>query len=234
LRNSDVSIGYPILLDVTRLCVLIVGGGEVAARKAAGLLASGANDVRAVAPAFCQEFPAGVQRIIGRFEPEQFDGIDLAFAATNDSAVNDEVVREAHRRRVRINRADGSDQYYGDFTVPAMLRRGAITVAVSTDGSPALAATVRDHLAAALSPRWTELATLLPVVRGLIMSANLPANRRAEIFRDLASEAAAAALAADRAPGFWKWAQQRHAELVNLNLHAAMESAHRVAQKGQP
>jgi siroheme synthase (precorrin-2 oxidase/ferrochelatase) len=55
--------GYPILLDLSRRPVVIIGGGAVASRKAAGVLAAGAQDVRAVAPKFVRDFPEDVRQI---------------------------------------------------------------------------------------------------------------------------------------------------------------------------
>ena len=88
----------------------------------------------------------------------------LAFAATSESEVNRVVAEAARRRGVWVNRVD--DPAGCDFHVPATLRRGPVTVAVATDGaSPALAAWIRDRVAAGLPPELATLAGLAGALR---------------------------------------------------------------------
>jgi precorrin-2 dehydrogenase/sirohydrochlorin ferrochelatase len=107
---------------------------------------------------------------------------------------------------------ESEDDDPGDFIVPAVLRCGAITVAVS-GGSPALAAAVRDALAGSISDEWVNLADALRRLRPAIKASGLPIERRRQIFRALASSDAAAALAAGGMGQLWSWARQRFAEL---------------------
>src|SRR5258708_3822212 len=145
---ATVRASYPLMLDVTDRLVVIIGGGRGAVRKARGLVEAGARRVRMVAPAFPEDVPAAVEKLAERFEPRHLDDAALAFAATDSPETNDQVVREARRRGVWVNRADAGDEEPGDFTTPAVLRKGPVTVTVSTAGAPALAAMVRDELAA--------------------------------------------------------------------------------------
>src|SRR5262245_42932678 len=128
------------MLDVTDRRVVIIGGGSVAARKAAGLIAAGATRVRVVSPQFDSKMPATAQieRISERYEPRHLDGAMLVFAATDSAEVNAAVVTQARHRGILVNRADGIDEG-GNFSTPAVLRDGAVTVTVSTAGSPAIA-----------------------------------------------------------------------------------------------
>src|SRR5690242_5848317 len=107
------------MLDVTDRLVVIVGGGPVAARKAAGVLEAGATRVRCVAPAFDPAVPESVERVEETYEPRHLDGAGLVFAATDLPAVNDAVVRDARARGVLATRADSDEEDPGDFTVPA-------------------------------------------------------------------------------------------------------------------
>jgi precorrin-2 dehydrogenase/sirohydrochlorin ferrochelatase len=87
----------------------------------------------------------------------------LAFAATDDRLVNAAVVREARQRGVLVSVVNAPDE--GDFTLPALLRRGNLTVSVATAGSsPALAALLRDRLADQLGQEW---ATVLEIAAAL-------------------------------------------------------------------
>src|SRR5215213_10147985 len=114
---------YPLMLDVTERPVLIVGGGAVAARKAAGLIECGATRIRCVAPEFDPAMPEGVDRVRGTYEPRHLDGAGLVFAATDDRAVNAAVVRDARSLGVLVNRADADDDAPGDSATPARLRQ---------------------------------------------------------------------------------------------------------------
>ncbi len=154
------------LVVAGRAC-LVVGGGAVAARKVAGLVAAGAV-VRGVALAVGPEARAlGVP-----FEERAYrtgDGADcwLIVTATGDPAVNARVAADADAAGVWVNAAD--DPASCSFTLPAVVRRGPITVAVATDGhSPALARFLAGHVADEMGPEWTILAELLAAARARI------------------------------------------------------------------
>jgi len=140
---------YPICVDMAGRACLVVGGGMVAERKASGLLESGAR-VTMVSPALTARLEAwaheGQIRVIRRgYEPGDLADQSLVFVATDDGAVNATVAADARAAGVLINAAD--DPAHCDFILPAVLRRGALTVAVSTGGaSPALSRAVRDEL----------------------------------------------------------------------------------------
>lgn len=159
---------YPVFLDLRGRRCLVVGGGAVAGRKVQGLLAAGAR-VRVVAPALGEGLRAQAEaseiEVAERgFEPSDLDGTALAFVATSDPAVNRRVVDEARARGVWVNAAETPEA--GDFHVPAVVRRGAVAVAVSSAGAaPALAAWVRDRLAADLPAGLEALARVLGALR---------------------------------------------------------------------
>jgi precorrin-2 dehydrogenase/sirohydrochlorin ferrochelatase len=213
VQSGAVSQGYPIVLDVSRCKAVIVGGGPVAARKARGLLAAGAMHVRCVSPAFCSDMPGEVERVQSDFEPAHLDGFDLVFAATGDAAVNDRVVGEAHRRGALVNRADGDDDRPGDFVVPAVHRDGALMVAVSTAGAPALAARVRDAVARDLDPIHARMAQAMRELRPWVLGAGLSARKRHEVLLALASDEALAVLRGQGLEGLRRWATERFGEL---------------------
>ena len=209
---------YPIMLDVTDRLVVIVGGGAVAVRKAAGVLEAGATRVRCVSPVFDPAIPPEVERIGETYEPRHLDGAGLVFAATDLPAVNDAVVRDARARGLLVTRADADDEEPADFTVPARLRRGGVTVAVSAGGSPALAAAVRDGLAARWDDRWTRMADVLAMVRPRLMSKVDPTLRRA-VLRELATDEALDVLASRDVPGLLEWLVNKHPTLPKAAIH---------------
>ena len=159
---------YPIFLNVSGKRCVVVGGGQVALRKVGALLAQGAN-VEVISPDICPELKKlaetgeiGVQRKL--YQPGDLKGASIVIAATDEHGVNLEVVKEASSTGVLINVVD--DPRNSDFIVPSFLRRGDITVAVSTAGrSPALARKIRARLEKDLEEEYAALAVLVDEVR---------------------------------------------------------------------
>jgi len=172
---------YPVFLDISgRLCV-VVGGGRVAARKVAALLENGAR-VRVVSPEVEPEL-AGLARegrlewLRKKFEDRDLRGALLAFAATDDRTVQERVRRRAERDGVLLNLADDPDGC--SFHVPAVCRRGALTIAVSTGGrSPAVAAMVRRELDNRYGPEYEELLDIMARVRERLSGSATQAERK--------------------------------------------------------
>ena len=141
------AFGYPVMLELRDVPVLMVGGGNVAARKVEGLVAAGAR-VTVVAPLVLDEVAAMAAEIRRRpYEPADIEGHRLVMTATDVPEVNAVVAADANARGVWVNSAD--DPRNCTFILPAITRRGPVTVAVGTDGSsPALARHLRDRIAA--------------------------------------------------------------------------------------
>jgi precorrin-2 dehydrogenase / sirohydrochlorin ferrochelatase len=204
--------GYPIVLDVAARLVVIVGGGSVGLRKARGLLASGATRVRVVSPAFHPEMPGGLQRVTEMYRAEHLQGASLVFAATDSPDVNDAVVRDAHAVGALVCRADADEENAGDFATPAMLRQGPLLVTVSSGGSPALSALIRDRLEQAIDPRWASLAEAMQVLRPRIRQALAPPRRR-DALRALCSDEAMEQVSRGGVEGLTSWLKMRFTEL---------------------
>lgn len=156
--------GYPVQLLLTDAPVLVVGGGTVAARKAAGLIGAGAR-VTVVAP----EVSSGLEALSAQVERRPYSAGEaanyrLVVTATDDPAVNAAVAADATAAGVFVNSAD--DPANCTFTLPAIARRGPVTVAVATDGtSPLLAQALRDRFAALLDDDVLALAADLAALR---------------------------------------------------------------------
>ena len=137
---------YPVSLDLSGRRVLVVGGGPVAARKVAGLLRAGAA-VTVVAPVAVSEIAEDPdvrwhQREYRRGEVASYR---LAITATDDPDVNRQVARDGEAANVFVNSAD--DPANCSFILPAVINRGDLQIAVSTNGrSPAFAAWARRNL----------------------------------------------------------------------------------------
>jgi len=214
-----VNRGYPLLLDLSVRVVVIIGGGPVAARKAAGVIAAGAKHVIVVAPKLTADMPSDIEHLAQRYSPEHLTAADLAFAATDDADTNATIVRDARAAGILANRADinptGADEADpGDFTVPATVRRGPITLAVSTGGNPLLAARIRDMLADALPPKWSTLAEIAHELRTQILSAISDPTERRQALQDLASDTAADQVALSGKAGLIEWLTKKHPQLT--------------------
>lgn len=140
--------GFPLLLDLSGRRVLVAGAGAVATRRVRGLLDAGA-DVHVVAPHVADDVAAlGVTISRRGFAESDLDGAWLAFACTDDPAVNAAVAAAAEARRVFCVRSDAAPE--GSARTPAIVRRDGLTVAVSGGDDPLRAVAVRDAISLAL------------------------------------------------------------------------------------
>jgi len=183
---------YPIFLRVEGRPCLVIGGGEVAERKIASLLAAGAR-VTVVSPALTPTLAAQVDagrlsHHARRYRPGDLKGFLVAYAATNDEGVHAEIARDAAEAGVLLNVVDRPQQC--DFVVPSVLVRGDLTVAVSTGGgSPALARKVRQEIEEIIGPEYEQALAVLSRLRARLRAAGLsPAERRRIFHRLLESD----------------------------------------------
>lgn len=173
---------YPAMLVLDGRLALVVGGGPVAARKARGLADAGA-DVLVVAAHAGAEVRAlaaeGRVRMAEReWEPADTDAATVVVAATGDAGIDRAVADEARSRGALVNVAD--DPSASTFLMPSVLRRGDLTIAVSTAGaSPAAARRVRIGLEAAFGPAWAEYTAFLRALRATVMAEVRDPDRRA-------------------------------------------------------
>lgn len=161
----------PIFADLKQRPVLVVGGGEVAARKVDLLLRAGA-EIRIVAqslsPILEELHQQGRIRWQGQaFAAQQLDEVFLVIAATDDSALNAEVFAEADKRRVLANVVD--DQPRCSFIFPSIIDRSPLVVAVSSSGqAPVLARMLREKLEALLPASLGQMAEVAGRWRGQV------------------------------------------------------------------
>ncbi len=189
---------FPVQLNVRGRVCIIIGAGNVAARKAVSLLECGAS-VMIVAPEAVDAVQALARegRIAWRreaYEAGCLAGAFLLFAATNSRTVNAQAMQEARARGILA--CDASAPQEGDFVSPSVLRRGDLTLTVSTGGgSPTLAAVVREDLAAQYGPEWELLTQTIGGLRAAIQAAGDERARRRAVRRILADERVRALLA---------------------------------------
>jgi len=175
---------YPLFADLAGREVLVVGGGEVAARKIAALLKADAlvrlHAHAVLHPDIDAALAAGrILRLGGDFDPAWLDAVWLVVAATDDPAFNAGLAAEAGRRRRLVNVVD--DAVLSSFQVPAVVDRAPLVVAISSGGAaPMLARRVREQLETLLGPALGVLAEQFAAHRERIRTQlpDLAARRR--------------------------------------------------------
>lgn len=172
----------PLLLDMRSRPVVIFGGGQVGERKAR--LFSGLAPVRVVSLDFTQGLigmeglvelvRADLSQGFGRF----LEGAFLAIPATSDSKLNQAIEREACRRGILVNRVEGA----GEVVVPSIIRRGQITIAISTE-IPGLSRYLRKRIEEEIRGDYQEMAGLLSQIRRELKERVPDQRKRAGVLR---------------------------------------------------
>jgi precorrin-2 dehydrogenase/sirohydrochlorin ferrochelatase len=177
---------YPMMVDLAGRRCLVVGGGRVAERKVALLLEAGA-DVAVVSPVVTPRIAdlaaRGAIRLARRtVRSADLDRAFLAFAATDDAEVNQGVAREVRSAGGLVNVADAPEAC--DFHVPSVVRRGDLTIAISTGGgSPALAKRLRQRLEATIGPEYEAFLAALRELRARAKEVIADPAERQALFR---------------------------------------------------
>lgn len=179
---------YPISLNVdNRLCV-VVGGGQVAERKVRSLLECGAR-VRLVSPSITEGLVelAGsgrIEIIKDLYREDCLDGAFLVIGATDSDEVNGRVSVESMSRGLLVNVVD--DPPRGNFYVPAVVRRGSLQIAVSTDGnSPLMARKIKEQLEAEFPGEYGDVVSLIGDLREKVIRDNPDAVEKERLLSSL-------------------------------------------------
>jgi siroheme synthase-like protein len=155
---------YPIYLQLQDQACVVIGGGKVAEGKVESLLAAGAA-VTLISPDLSphlQELVDGhaITHLARCYRPGDLTGAFVVISATDQADVNHQVWEEASAHGQLVNVVD--DTPHCNFIAPAIVRKGDLTIAISTGGkAPALAVRFREHLQRGIGPeyeRFLELA----------------------------------------------------------------------------
>ncbi len=204
---------FPVFLNLEgRLCV-VAGGGRVAERKVRSLLEAGAR-VKVISP----DLSAGLSALKGKkkiehqargFRAGDLRGAFLAIAATDDRRVNGLVFRQGLKQRIPVNVVDDPEQ--SSFIVPSLVRRGDLSLAISTSGrSPALAKALRQRLEKEVGPEYARWLKMLGKARKRILSLGLGQKRNQFLFRKLTGDEFAALIRQED----WAKVKSRIAEII--------------------
>ena len=171
----------PIFMNLRGRQTLVVGGGEIAARKGALLLRAGAK-VRVVAPVIEHSLKTAqekgdVEHIVSSFDESHLEGMALVIAATDDESVNSAVAALCDERQLPVNVVDNPELC--SFIMPSIIDRSPVQIAVSTGGaSPVLARLLRARLEAAIPSTYGQLAELVSNFRDRVKARFEDVNSR--------------------------------------------------------
>lgn len=224
-QDDDMPRYYPIMLDVRGRAALVIGGDAIAAEKAAALQAAGAR-VTAISPTFGDELRALAARGEVTLRPADYQPGDLAgafvvvLAATGDRALIETVWSETQRNGQLLNVVDVPDRC--SYILPSILRRGHLTIAVSTNGgSPGLAKRIRQRLEGLFPPAYGPYLRLAAAARAQLRRHGISYKKRDAFFGDFFDSAVLARLAEDDAPAAAALTQEL---LARYGVEAPVES----------
>ena len=181
---------YPLFLDMAGRKCVVVGGGNVAERKVARLLACGAR-VEVVGKSLTPLLAlwSGEEKVVHRdadYQDSCLAGAFLVIGATDDEAVNGRIAKDARALGIPVNIVD--DPARCDFLLPSVVERGDLSIAVSTGGrSPALAKKIRKELEAVYGPEYAILLEILGELRGKVIAGGRPSDENRACFEAVVS-----------------------------------------------
>lgn len=166
----------PLGFTGERMEALVVGGGNVGARRAVSLLETGAR-VRVIAPEIStvleKESSLNNRLTIERREyagEGDMAGATIVVAATASHSINERVAHDAHTLNVPVNVANAPDR--GDFVFLAVHRVGEVTIGVSADGVPSAAGRIRDSIASRIDSRYSDAVRKCSQLRDRVISSS--------------------------------------------------------------
>lgn len=185
--SDHAPFAFPIMLDVRARRVVVAGGGREPAHKAESLAGLGAA-VTVWAPVHSETAALvgrpGIVLRSGSFDADILAGTLLAIVATGDRGLDRRIATEGRSRGVLVNTVD--DIPYCDWSAPAILRRGDLTVAIATGGiAPALAVRLRDRVAVEIGQEYAGLLEAFGEVRPRIMASGRSFADRRRLWYEL-------------------------------------------------
>ena len=176
---------FPFFVELAGASGLVAGGGKVALRKVEKLLPYGPR-LTAIAPRIDEKILAmpGVVCLRRAFEPADLEGKDFAVAAAGDREVNHRIARLCRERKIPVNVVD--DKEASSFLFPSLIKRGELSVGISTGGSsPSAAIYLKERFAEAVPKNLPEILDFLAGERANIRQAVSCGGRREALMKEL-------------------------------------------------
>lgn len=181
---------YAVTLDVQHKPAVIIGGGQVAYRKITRLLKAGA-EITVISPTVCDDIAQLWQEKKITWHKRKFQKTDvlaafIVIAATNDANVNAEVVTHTSPYQL-VNVVN--DHTTSTFHTPAIVVRGDLTIAVTTNGaSPMLAKQIKDDIEANYPKEYAAYVQFLATVRKKIQKQNMKQVDKKQLLQRIIEE----------------------------------------------
>jgi len=177
---------YPVFFDLRKKVCLVIGGGTVAERKVRRLLECDAS-VSVISESLseglrCLQEEGQIQHLASRYSATWLAGVFMVICATDDKAVNEQVMRDCRSRGTPVNVVDDPERC--DFILPSIAEQGDLMIAVSTGGkSPALAKSIRKELERKYGQEYRELVNIMGKLRSLIVARGRPSEENRAVFQ---------------------------------------------------
>ncbi len=173
---------YPINLNLANKKCIIIGGGRVAERKVFNLLEYGA-DIKLVSNEITEKIAKIQEKITlikDNYNKRYLEKSALVFICTNNKDINIEIYKDAKSMGCLVNIATSPELC--DFTIPSVVKRGDLQIAISTNGkSPAIAKIVKEKIDSFIEKEYQELVQLM----GKIREKQLTINKSSDINKKL-------------------------------------------------
>lgn len=176
---------FPFFMELEGRKGLIVGGGTTALRKVQKLLPYG-PELTVVSPRFCPEFQdlPGLTLLRRPFDPSLLEERFFTIAATGDRALNHQIAALCRERGILVNVVD--DREACGFLFPALVKRGELSVGISTGGSsPSAAVWLKEQIAGLVPERIDEILAYLESQRPWVRERYSSEAERSGILTDL-------------------------------------------------
>lgn len=182
----------PIFLDLKGRKVLVIGGGKIAAEKLRKVVLCCDNTVvitKEVKDEYIEELAKSgkIKLEIREFSESDLEGVFIVISATDNSELNQRVYDLCSSRNIPVNSVDQKDKC--SFIFSAEIRRGDLTIAVSTGGaSPGLAARIRDKINCMISKNAGVYIDEARNAREKIVRDNIEKSIKSKILKDISKE----------------------------------------------
>jgi precorrin-2 dehydrogenase/sirohydrochlorin ferrochelatase len=179
---------YPAFLNISGKQCVVVGGGKIAERKVLSLLGSGAK-IKLISPDITSKLMTerdngNIKHINRDYRSGDLKGAFLVIAATSDEKTNKKIASEAP---CLINVVDTPE--LANFIVPSVVKRGLMTIAISTSGaSPAMARSVRREIEAFYGSELSKYLVFLKIFRKQVLTDITCSKTRRRLLKEIASE----------------------------------------------
>ena len=173
MKKSENSIFFPILLNLQKFPCLIVGGGKVAHRKVQSLLLFSAK-ITVISPRICKPLKElhkskKIKVITKSYSKEHLKNFKIVFSTTNNKKVNEQVRKDSNNEGVLLNVADNPSLC--DFILPANVKRGALTVSISSQGkAPFMVSELKKKSEHIFSPVYINIMELAGEFRNRLLT----------------------------------------------------------------